>query len=96
MRVEPVGNCVLRSFPRDPRTAIFRFDTLGDEQLWTGVLRMHDVIATVDPATAPPVGLKIDVEALPPRSSPRFAAGESKWPTPPSRSNSSASTQLSA
>ncbi len=46
--------------------AIFRFDTFGDEQLWTGVLRMHEVIATVPPATALAVGLKIDVEALPP------------------------------
>ena len=26
---------------------IFRYDTFGDEQLWTGVLRMHEVIATV-------------------------------------------------
>ena len=24
---------------------IFRFDTFGDEQLWTDVLRMHEVIA---------------------------------------------------
>ena len=45
--------------------AIFRFDTFGDEQLWTDVLRMHEVIATVAPATALAVGLKIDVEALP-------------------------------
>ena len=45
--------------------AIFRFDTFGDEQLWTDVLRMHEVIATVDPATALAVGLKVDVEALP-------------------------------
>jgi hypothetical protein len=45
--------------------AIFRFDTFGDEQLWTDVLRMHDVIPTVDPATALAVGLKVDVEALP-------------------------------
>ena len=45
--------------------AIFRFDTLGDEQLWTRVLRMHEVVATVDPATALSVGLKVDVEALP-------------------------------
>ena len=44
---------------------IFRYDTFGDEQLWTGVLRMHEVIATVPPATALAVGLKIDVEALP-------------------------------
>jgi mono/diheme cytochrome c family protein len=59
-----------RSRDRDERTqrngqAIFRFDTFGDEQLWTDVLRMHEVIATVDPATALAVGLKVDVEALP-------------------------------
>ncbi len=46
--------------------AIFRFDTFGDEQLWTNVLRMHDVVSTVDPATALAVGLKVDVDALPP------------------------------
>ena len=45
---------------------IFRFDTFGDEQLWTGVLRMHEAIATVSPATALGVGLKVDVQALPP------------------------------
>ena len=44
---------------------IFRFDTFGDEQLWTNVLRMHEVVATVDPATALSVGLKVDVDALP-------------------------------
>jgi len=44
---------------------IFRFDTFGDEQLWTDVLRMHDVLPTVSPATALGVGLKVDVEALP-------------------------------
>ena len=44
---------------------IFRFDTFGDEQLWTNVLRMHEAVATVDPATALAVGLKVDVEALP-------------------------------
>ncbi len=44
---------------------IFRFDTFGDEQLWTNVLRMHEVLATVDPATALSVGLKVDVDALP-------------------------------
>src|SRR4029453_1672508 len=44
---------------------IFRFDTFGDETLWTGTLRMHEVIPKVDPATALAVGLKVDVEALP-------------------------------
>jgi hypothetical protein len=46
--------------------AIFRFDTFGDEQLWTTQLRMHEVIQGVDPTTALGVGLKVDVDALPP------------------------------
>jgi mono/diheme cytochrome c family protein len=45
--------------------AVFRFDTFGDEQLWTDVLQMHRAIAGVDPATALSVGLKVDVDALP-------------------------------
>ena len=44
---------------------IFRYDTFGDEQLWTDVLRMHEVLAGVPPATALAVGLKLDAEALP-------------------------------
>jgi hypothetical protein len=44
---------------------IFRYDTFGDEQLWTDVLRMQEAVAGVDPATALAVGLKVDVEALP-------------------------------
>ena len=46
--------------------AIFRFDTFGDEQLWTDTLRLNGVIETsVSPATALGVGLKVDSEALP-------------------------------
>jgi Cytochrome c len=46
---------------------IFRFDTFGDEQLWTDRLRMHEVIeSSIDPQTALQLGLKIDVDALPP------------------------------
>jgi mono/diheme cytochrome c family protein len=56
--------------------AIFRFDTFGDEQLWTDVLRMHEAIATVDPATALAVGLKVDVEALPPEVIAALRAGQ--------------------
>lgn len=55
---------------------IFRFDTFGDEQLWTDVLRMHEVIPTVDPATALAVGLKVDVEALPPAIVDALRAGQ--------------------
>jgi hypothetical protein len=43
----------------------FRFDTFGDETKWTDALRMHEVVATVDPTTALTVGLKVDSEALP-------------------------------
>ena len=55
---------------------IFRFDTFGDEQLWTDVLRMHEVLPTVPPATALAVGLKVDVEALPPALIAALTAGE--------------------
>ena len=46
--------------------AIFRFDTFGDEQLWTKVLRMHEVIeSSLSPKLALSLGLKVDVDALP-------------------------------
>ena len=58
--------------PPPPETAqtqdgerIFRYDTFGDEQLWTDFLGMHEVVAGVDPKTALSVGLKVDVDALP-------------------------------
>ena len=44
---------------------IFRFDTFRDEQLWTNTLRLNEAIATVAPATALAVGLKVDADALP-------------------------------
>ena len=46
---------------------IFRFDTFGDEQLWSDKLGLHKVVQEkVDPATALAVGLKVDADALPP------------------------------
>lgn len=46
---------------------VFRFDTFGDEQLWTDTLRLHEVVEkNVDPTTALKVGLKVDAEVLPP------------------------------
>src|ERR1041384_3035588 len=57
------GRAVARN--NDDGQAIFRFDTFGDEQLWTNVLRMHEVIPTVNPVTALAVGLKVDADALP-------------------------------
>ncbi len=46
---------------------IFRFDTFGDEQLWTDKLGLHKVVQEkVDPTTALKVGLKVDADVLPP------------------------------
>ena len=53
----------------------FRFDTFGDEAFWGDTLQLHRAIAGaanggvgpgVSPRTALAVGLKVDVEALPP------------------------------
>ena len=45
---------------------MFRFDTFGDEVVWTDKLRLHEVIEkSVDPTTALKVGLKVDSEVLP-------------------------------
>jgi mono/diheme cytochrome c family protein len=60
-----------RAFPEDDTVVlgrqIFRFDTFGDEQLWTDRLGLHQVIeSTLDPETALGLGLKIDADVLPP------------------------------
>jgi mono/diheme cytochrome c family protein len=60
----------------DAGRQIFRYDTFGDEQLWTDVLRMHEVVANVPPATALAVGLKVDVDALPPAVIEAIQAGQ--------------------
>jgi len=57
---KPTGNKMDGQF-------IFRFDTFGDEQLWTDILRMHEVVqSAVSPRTALAVGLKVDSSVLPP------------------------------
>src|SRR5262245_20100468 len=55
---------------------VFRFDTFRDEQLWTDTLRLHEAIATVSPATALAVGLKVDSDALPRPVIRALAAGQ--------------------
>lgn len=46
---------------------VFRYWTFGDEQQWTDTLQVNTVIeSAVDPATALSVGLKVDMDALPP------------------------------
>lgn len=53
---------------------VFRFDTLGDEAFWGGILGLHQAIEGaalggvgpgVSPQTALTVGLKVDIDALP-------------------------------
>jgi hypothetical protein len=45
---------------------VFRYDTFGDEQFWTGTLRLNEAIqAALDPTTALTLGLKVDADALP-------------------------------
>jgi mono/diheme cytochrome c family protein len=45
---------------------IFRYDTFGDEQLWTDKLGLNKVVEeNVDPTTALKVGLNVDADALP-------------------------------
>ena len=50
-----------QSAQSDNGQTIFRFDTFGDEQFWTDVLMMNQVIeSSVSPAVALSVGLKVD------------------------------------
>jgi hypothetical protein len=64
---------------------IFRFDTFGDEAFWGGTLGLHQAIegskfggvgVGVSPATAAQVGLKVDVDALPPSVINALKAGQ--------------------
>ena len=45
---------------------IFRYDTFGDEQLWTDTFRLHETVQQLPPADALKLGLKVDGDALPP------------------------------
>jgi RoxA-like, cytochrome c-like len=56
--------------------SIFRFDTFGDEQLWTDTLQMQHAIKNVSPRTALSVGLKVDSDALPPELINAIKAGQ--------------------
>ena len=40
----------------DDGQCIFRHDTFGDEQLWTDVLRLHEVVQTLPPRALSNVG----------------------------------------
>ena len=45
---------------------IFRFDTFGDEAFWGETLKLHQALAQVSPNAALALGLKVDLDALPP------------------------------
>ena len=55
---------------------IFRYDTFGDEQLWTDVLQMQHAIKGLSPADALSAGLKVDADALPPAVITALQAGQ--------------------
>jgi len=64
---------------------IFRYDTFGDEAFWGDQLQLHEAIQGEDfggvgdgvsPATALAVGLKVDVDALPPSLIRQLKRGE--------------------
>jgi len=63
---------------------IFRFDTFGDQEFWGGQLQLHKAIEGaalggvgpgVSPKTALAVGLKVDLDALPPSLVQQVASG---------------------
>ena len=45
---------------------IFRLDDFGDWRFWTDSLRLNDLVETVTPNQALALGLKVDVDAIPP------------------------------
>ena len=45
---------------------IFRFDDFGDSRFWTDQLRLNDVVENLTPNQAIALGLKVDVDAVPP------------------------------
>src|SRR5688572_16123421 len=63
---EPRANQPASTAEVDEGRRVFRFETFGDEQLWTDKLRWHEVVEkSVDPTTALKVGLKVDADVLP-------------------------------
>ena len=69
----------------DQGRQIFRYDTFGDEAYWGGTLELHRAIEGaahggvgpgVSPKTALAVGLKVDMDALPPALVDQLKAGK--------------------
>jgi hypothetical protein len=66
---------VVRAAQNIDGRAVFRFDTFGDEQLWTDTLRLHETVQNLSPAAALGLGLKVDATALPRTIVRAFQAG---------------------
>lgn len=45
---------------------IFRYDDFGDWRFWTDTLRLHELVQGVSPRVALALGLKVDLDAVPP------------------------------
>jgi hypothetical protein len=69
----------------DQGRQIFRFDTFGDEQFWGDSLKLHRAVAGaanggvgpgLSPRAALGIGLKVDVDALPPELQQALQRGE--------------------
>jgi mono/diheme cytochrome c family protein len=45
---------------------IFRFDDFGNWRFWTDTLRLNDAVETLTPVDALALGLKVDIDAIPP------------------------------
>lgn len=80
---DPVASNVSRMIQEGRET--FRFDTFGNEAFWGDALKLHQAIAGgrqggvgpgVSPRTALAVGLKVDLEALPPSLRADLARGQ--------------------
>lgn len=80
---DPVKSTALRLV--DEGRQIFRYDTFGDEVFWGDTLKLHEAVAGEDnggvgagvsPTAALELGLKVDVEALPPSVVSALEAGE--------------------
>lgn len=84
MGIDQTNDTVASQFFAQGRQ-IFRYDTFGDEAFWGGTLQLHKALEGakfggvgpgVSPKTALAVGLKVDVDALPPSVVDALKAGK--------------------
>ena len=66
----------------DEGREIFRYDTFGDEAFWSGQLQIHQALATLSPAEALELGVKVDALALTPAMRNAIARGRADLDDP--------------